>query len=214
MADKPGHIVEISDALGRDVDKAREGKLKKALPIEAFMSQGALDELAARQRPKTEPVRADQLQAISPVEAARRRTFSGESLPEGIPQVRRVIPAPFRRPSATIGSNHGKTWRTLTADKIRTGDIVPDLGEVSVVREEVVRRPKGEVLGFELRSRGGAGRLWHKGGQAVLGEARNAELDEPVAVGVAILVFGAQDQVKAFREYDEVQVFRKHEDEG
>jgi hypothetical protein len=211
-ADRPGHIVEISDALGRDVDKAKEGKLKKALPIEAFMSQGALDELATRQKAKDTPVRADSLRAISPAEAQRRRTFGGEGLPD-LPQVRRVIPAPFQRPSATIAERHGKTWRTLFARQIVAGDTVPDVGVVSVVKSEVVHQPRGVVLGYELRQpHQYAEKRWYDMGSPILGDEHNAQLDEEVAVGLAVVVFGAE-QVKAFREDDEVQVFRNHEEQ-
>lgn len=202
-ADRPGHVVEISDALGRDVDRAKAGTLKKALPVEAFMTDKALAELEQRNRP--EVVHAENLTAISPAEARRRRTFGGETLPD-MPQVRRVVPAPFRRPSITAGG-HGKSYRFIRADKIREGDIIPDIGLVREVRTETVYRSRGEVIG-----------VWDTDdGLPTLPTTLDGKqfdfgsLDEKVAVGIALLVIGVEGQLKAFREGDDVNVFRKHE---
>ena len=208
MADKPGHIIEISDALGRDVDKAKAGKLKQDLPIEAFMTDAALSELAARNKP-AEAVHAENLTAISPAEARRRQTFNGETLPD-TPQVRRVIPAPFKRPSMTAGS-HGKTWRHIRADKIRPDDIIPDIGLVTAVKEETVYSTRGEILGVEKLENGDfqLPTDWTQLGGKVIDFG---DLSEKVAVGLAVVVIGVEGQVKAFRESDEVQVFRKHDE--
>lgn len=44
---------------------------------------------------------------------------------------RRKIPAPFQRPSITVGGYAVKReWRWVTPDKISVGDIVPSVGKV------------------------------------------------------------------------------------
>lgn len=206
-ADRPGHIIEISDALGRDVDKAKEGKLKKELPIEAFMTDAALSELAARSK-TDEPVHAENLTAISTAEARKRQTFGGDTIPDH-PQVRRVIPAPFQRPSITAGS-HGKSWRYLKATQVEKDDIIPDIGLVTDVREETVYRTRAEVLGLTKEYLSGLPPM----NTILAGKQVDpvVSMDEKIAVGLAVVVFGAGDQVRAFREDDDVRVFRKHEE--
>jgi hypothetical protein len=193
------------------VDKAKAGTLKKALPIEAFMTDRALSELAKRNAPASEPVHAENLTAITAAEGRRRQTFSGESLP-GHPQVRRVVPAPFRRPSITAGS-HGKSYRFLHADQIKVDDIIPDIGLVTAVKEEIVYSTRAEVLGL-LPGRPAPGEvdtslalLPGLDGKSVYA----GNMSDKIAVGLAIIVIGSGDMVKAFRENDDVQVFRKHE---
>ena len=126
MTDKPAHIVEIPDSLGRDVDKARAGTLKGTLPVEAFMSDGALEEVQAR---SSAPVHAEDLVPITKAEAARRTTFDGEHLPR-VPSTRRVLPAPFRRERVSL-DRHGRAWQSCRADAVEPGDVVPEIGRIA-----------------------------------------------------------------------------------
>jgi hypothetical protein len=144
VSDKPAHIIEIPDSLGRDVDKAREGKLKGTLPIEAFMSEGAIEQVTAQTAAASAPVHAEDLRAISPAEAATRSTFNGETLP-GHPVPRRVIPAPFQRPRIAI-DHHGRGWVTCAVEKIAEGDMVVDIGRIACDAETVIRY--GTVAGI------------------------------------------------------------------
>jgi hypothetical protein len=137
VSDRPAHIIEIPDSLGRDVDKAREGKLKGTLPIEAFMSEEAVAEVAGQTAAASAPVHAEDLWAISPAEAATRSTFNGETLPDH-PVPRRVIPAPFQRPRIAI-DHHGRGWTTCPVDKIAEGDMVVDIGRIARDAETVIR---------------------------------------------------------------------------
>jgi hypothetical protein len=136
-SDKPAHIIEIPDSLGRDVDKARAGKLKGTLPVEAFMSEGAIEQVSQQTAAAAAPVHAEDLRAISPAEAARRSTFNGETLP-GHPVPRRVIPAPFQRERISL-DRHGRTWTTCRVEKVKQGDMVVDIGRIACDAEEVTR---------------------------------------------------------------------------
>ena len=137
MTDKPAHILEIPDSLGRDVDKARAGKLKGDLPVEAFLSDEALAQQEAATRSAMAPVHAGQLIPITKAEAARRTTFDGEHLPKA-PATRRVIPEPFRRPRFDL-DRHGRTWQSCPAELVKPGDVVPDIGRIACEPEFDVR---------------------------------------------------------------------------
>jgi hypothetical protein len=141
MPDKPGHIIEISDALGRDVDKAKAGTLKAELPVEAFMTEGALEQVTAASAADLVP--AESLVPISREEALRRETFDGQTLPTSLPTMRRVRPAPFRRERISI-EHHGRSWQRCPADVVTAGDTVPGVGLVTAT-ELVTRR--GTVSG-------------------------------------------------------------------
>jgi hypothetical protein len=142
VSDKPAHVIEIPDSLGRDVDKARAGKLKGTLPVEAFMSEESVAQVAEQSAAASAPVHAGDLRAISPAEAARRSTFNGETLP-GHPVPRRVIPEPFQRPRVSLvsvdGPTHGRAWVSCPAEKITEGDMVVDIGRIARDAETVLR---------------------------------------------------------------------------
>ena len=70
--EKPAHILEIPDSLGRDVDAYREGRLKDAPPVDAFLSDTALQQ--AWDATRASPVHAEDLVPITGAEAARRTT--------------------------------------------------------------------------------------------------------------------------------------------
>lgn len=157
MSDKPAHILEIPESLGRDVDKAREGKLKNALPVEAFLSEGALAE--AERNTQALPVHQEDLIPISPAEAASRTTFNGEGMP-GLPKLRRVIPAPFSRDRVDL-TRHGRTWQTCRADEVAAGDMVVDVGRVvsaePVIRYETVAGIPDVATGMSVVIKGAGG---------------------------------------------------------
>jgi hypothetical protein len=134
LADKPAHILEIPDSLGRDVDRAKAGTLKGALPAEAFLSDGALEQIEQAQRPDP-TVRQGDLVPITAAEAAARTTFDGQSLPK-LPQLRRVIPEPFRRDRVNL-TRHGRAWQSCRADEVAVGDMVPDLGRVTGASQRI-----------------------------------------------------------------------------
>lgn len=111
--------------------------------MEAFFSDEALESMV----PGSEPVRAESLAPISPAEAASRSTFNGSTLPRH-PVTRRVIPAPYRRDSIRAG-RHGKTWQEALAGTVRPGNMVPDVGMVIAVDQQI-RREDGIPVGMEL----------------------------------------------------------------
>jgi hypothetical protein len=170
VPDRPSEIIEIPDSLGRDVDKARAGKLKHDLPVEAFMSGQAIEQVERQTAAAAAPVHAEDLKPISRAEADRRTTFDGEHLPRGIPSTRRVIPAPFRRPSINI-DHHGKTWQLCRAELVEPGDTVPDVGVVAsaeqVTRYETVAGVPDVAVGMKviLTGKGGVVRSFGLGEQ-------------------------------------------------
>jgi hypothetical protein len=157
VADKPGHIIEIPDSLGRDVDKAKAGKLKGDLPIEAFLSDAALTQ--AEQQTSKAAVHAEDLTPISGVEAAARRTQHGASLPS-MPATRRVIPEPFRRPSVSL-DRHGRSWQRCRAEQVQEGDVVPGAGRVEsvelVTRYETIAGVPDVAVGMKVIIKGAGG---------------------------------------------------------
>jgi hypothetical protein len=137
--DKPGHIITIPDSLGRDVDKFREGKLKEAPPIEAFMSTESLEQVEKQTQAAAAPLQAADLVPITKEEGARRTRFNGESLPSA-PATRRVIPPPFQRPAINlVSAGHGREWTMCPAEDVKEGDMVVDVGRIARDAETVIR---------------------------------------------------------------------------
>jgi hypothetical protein len=158
MPDKPAHIIEIPDSLGRDVDRYREGK-GEAPPMDAFMSDESLAQVEAQTAAAATPVHAEDLVPISAGEAAERTTIRGETLPR-MPTTRRVIPAPFRRPSIRI-THHGRAWQPCRAEDVEVGDTVPDLGLVTdrqiVTRYATVAGVPDVAIGMKVILTGAGG---------------------------------------------------------
>lgn len=203
--DRPGGMLEISPALERDMDKAAAGKIP-APPLEAFMSDAALQEAQDATDRAAAPVHAEDLTPISPAEAAARRTQHGESLPS-MPVMRKVIPPPFRRPSVTGGS-HGKRWQPVRASQVRKDDIITDLGLVTDVGERTVYRTRREILGLapdELDSASPRPVIARQFSDLL----ELWDLDEKIATGTEIVVTGAGGTVRVFRPDAQVRVFRK-----
>lgn len=185
---RPGGMLEIPDSLGRDLDKAAEGKIP-APPIEAFLSDDALQQIENDTRAADAPVRAENLIPIHPAAAAEMRRQDGGSLPK-MPAMRRVIPKPFQRPRITGGS-HGKSWRYVRADQVRTDDIVPEIGRVTATLSKLVYAPRDEAL---------SGKPWSR--TSLTGG------EDMVAIGEVIWITGAGGVAKVKRPEDEVRVFR------
>lgn len=151
-------MLTIPDSLGRDIDKAAAGKIP-APPIEAFMSDAALEQAARNTAAAAAPVHAEDLRPISSAEAAARTTFGGERLPP-IPATRRVIPPPFRRDRIAV-DHHGKTWQPVPADQVVPGDMTELVGKVtgvmSVLRRETVAGVPGVAVGTDIILTGAGG---------------------------------------------------------
>lgn len=66
---------------------------------------------------------------------SRTKPYSGLSKP----QVSKKMPAPFSRPSITIGGASGpkREWRTVRVVDLREGDIVPGIGRLYAVAERI-----------------------------------------------------------------------------
>jgi len=151
-------MLELSPALERDLDKAAAGKIP-APPIEAFMSDAALEQADRATRAASGPVHAEDLRPISAAEAAARATFDGEHLP-AVPATRKVIPAPFRRDRISV-NHHGKTWQSVPADEVTYGDMTELVGKVtgvtSVLRRETVAGRPDVATGTDIILTGAGG---------------------------------------------------------
>lgn len=135
MPEKPGHVIEIPDSLGRDVDRWKEGK-GAAPPMEAFVSDASLAQVEAQTAQAARAVPAESLTAITKAQATELTRFDGQTMPM-IPRTQRVIPAAFQRPRIDI-SHHGRTWQQVSAEDVAVGDTVPGVG--LVVKAERTRR--------------------------------------------------------------------------
>jgi hypothetical protein len=131
----PAHYLPISDTVGKQVDKWREGKAP-APPMEAFMSDESMAQVERQTKLADTPVHAEDLIPISPQDAARRQLFDGDTLPSH-PTARRVIPPPFRRPRVNGGA-HGKTWHYVRADHVLEGDMTEAVGRVTSISSGMV----------------------------------------------------------------------------
>lgn len=121
----------ISDAMAKDIDSGKAGDRD----LVDFLPDSVAQELYDAQHPGM--VHAENLIPISREQGAEMRMIDPESgtLPR-FPSTRRVLPAPFRRDRISGGS-HGKTWHLLTAEQVRRGDIITDLGRVVQVEQKV-----------------------------------------------------------------------------
>lgn len=150
-------MITIPDSLGRDVDKAKAGKLKGPLAVEEFMTPGALEQVAAQT--SRAAVHAEDLRPISKAEAAARTTQHGDTLPS-MPATRRVIPAPFKRPRIDM-DRHGRTWQRVLPDRVEPGDMVPGVGRVAsvetVTRYEMIAGVPDVAVGMKVIITGASG---------------------------------------------------------
>lgn len=61
--------------------------------------------------------------------------------------IRRKMPAPFARPSISVGaSGPRREWHTIAADQLREGDIVPSVGRLVGVKELLSAPPANSGL--------------------------------------------------------------------
>jgi hypothetical protein len=118
------------------------------VPLEELAGSRAPEILEQARQSRSAPVHAQDLKPISREEATRRTTFGGDSMPS-FPSTRKVIPAPFKRPSISLSSREGdrREWHTVRADSIREDDIVVDLGKVRFVRHFIQREDVAGVIG-------------------------------------------------------------------
>lgn len=151
MPERPDHILEIPDSLGRDVDAWREGR-REAPDMEAFMSDRSLEMVEQQTAQAAAAVPAESLTAISPAQAAEMTRFDGETMPN-LPRTRRVIPAPFARQRISI-THHGRRWMPCAAGDVQVGDTVPGIGLVTarqvVRRTEAVAGTSGVTTGMKV----------------------------------------------------------------
>jgi len=151
LPDKPDHIIEIPESLGRDVDAWREGR-RDAPDMEAFMSDESLAMVEQNTAQAAAAVPAESLTPISAAAAAEMTRFNGETLPN-LPRTRRVIPAPFQRQRISI-TRHGRRWMPCAAEDVQVGDTVPGIGLVTgrevVRRHEPVAGVSGVTVGMKV----------------------------------------------------------------
>jgi hypothetical protein len=132
------NIPYMTDPMKKALDEGKD------LPIEQLVSGAGLDAIEASKARRAAPVRMDQMKPITKAEATRRRTQFGETLPN-MPATKRVIPKPFERPRVVVSSfgGHRKTWQSVRVDEVQEGDIIPDLGRVVEITEQIRREDVG-----------------------------------------------------------------------
>ena len=173
----PDKVAEHLDA-GHDV------------PVEAMVSEAAMEQFEDHLKSQAAPVHAEDLIPVrrDDPRIAGPGFGNGEVLPK-VPQRRRVIPAPFRRPSIHI-DHHGKSWQGRRADQIEAGDIVPDVGRVAAAfprtRYAQMRELFAEDYDFGLHGR---------------------DPDRQVAVGVETVLIGIDGREHLFEPSQQVRVF-------
>ena len=54
------------------------------------------------------------------------------------PNTRRTTPSAFQRPSISVGNRGARrAWREIPARDVKIGDVLPDVGEIAAVHEEL-----------------------------------------------------------------------------
>lgn len=192
MASDGKKYLQISDALGRDIDSGKAANRDFA----DFLPDQVAQEIYDASRPG--PVRAENLVPISKAEARRRTTFDGESMPR-FPATRRVIPAPYQR-DRVVGGSHGKSWTTVIAGAVKVGDIITDIGLVTERREVTVYATRGHVEQGVARNHP----LVRSDGKMPEGY----DPDDLVAIEPAFVITGAGGNVRVYRYQADVKVFR------
>ncbi len=72
-------------------------------------------------------------------------------------RIRRTKPAPFRRPSITIGgATQLRQWRTVAVRDLTAGDILPGVGRIDRIDETVVTGGD-HAIAWTITVHGGAG---------------------------------------------------------
>jgi hypothetical protein len=168
----------IPDKVAEHIDAGRD------VPVEAMVSEQAMEKFEDHVRSQAGPVHAEDLIPVSRDDPRiQGPSFgNGEVLPN-VPKMRRVIPAPFRRPRIAI-DHHGKSWQVKLASAVQPGDILTEVGKVASARQVTRHVPRSELLGEAA------------GGTDVL-----------VAVGVDVVLTGISGCEKICGPDDQVRVF-------
>lgn len=191
------------------VDSLRKGK---DVPLEAISEAAAEmkeDHLAKRKA----PVHAEDLRPITKAQAASMVSGTTDGkLQHGVmpraPASRRVIPAPFRRPSISMQLpwEPRPVWGYCRADQVQAGDIVPDLGKVVGTDSRIRYADAAEQVPVTVKAAEPiVVQEWDADTSALLLEAYGSH---KVAVGYEILLTGAGGKVLALDAQEEVRVFR------
>lgn len=157
------------------------------VPLEALVSEPALEQAEEAAHKKASPVHAEDLIAVPKGHPVTQTIHDGMSVPK-MPVTRRVIPAPFRRPSIHI-DHHGKSWQLLPVTTVKPGDIMPDVGKVAGVSTRVRYRTRGDILGIDVAG------------------SDLSPLDTPVAIGVDVVLTGVSGEEHLIAEGERVRVF-------
>lgn len=86
-------------------------------------------------------------------------TLRDPSMPPG--RIRFSKPAPFRRPSITIGAGPGaprREWGTVPAHRLAAGDILPGVGLIDTIDEQIISG-NDLVVRWTITVRGGQGNV-------------------------------------------------------
>lgn len=133
------NIPYMTDPMKKALDQGKD------LPIEQLVSPRGLEAIEAAKARSSRPIRADHMRPITKAEAARRTALTREGELPLMPATKRVLPKPFERPRVVVSSfgGHRKTWQSVRVDEVQAGDIIPDLGRVVDIAEQIRREDVG-----------------------------------------------------------------------
>jgi hypothetical protein len=171
----------VPDRVAEHLDSGRD------VPVEAMVSEKAMEQFEDHLKRQAEPVHAEDLIPVSRDDPriSGPSFGNGSTLPK-VPQRRRVIPAPFRRPSIHI-DHHGRTWQVRRADQAEPGDIVPDVGRVASAVSRVRYVPRSYVVSESLLD--------------------GRDPDEQVAFGLEVALTGIDGREHLFEPSQRIRVF-------
>jgi hypothetical protein len=179
----------VPDKVAEHLEQGRD------VPLEAMVSEKAMEQFEDHVRRQAEPVHAEDLIPVSRDDPRIQGPAPGNGsvLPK-VPVRRRVIPAPFRRPSIHI-DHHGKSWQVKHAESVQAGDIVPDVGRVAKAgqrtRHAQLRELFAEDYDFGLHGR---------------------DPQQQVAVGLEVVLTGIDGREHLFEPSQRVRVFTAAEE--
>jgi hypothetical protein len=179
----PDKVAEHLDA-GRDV------------PLEAMVSDAVMEQFEDHVKRQAEPVHAEDLIPVARNDPRIQGPAPGNGsvLPK-VPVRRRVIPAPFKRPSIHI-DHHGKSWQVKHAGSVQAGDIVPDVGRVAKAEQRTRYVRMSEVMRLEDL------------------QLHALNPHKQVAVGLEVVLTGIDGREHLFEPSQRIRVFTAGEHAG
>jgi hypothetical protein len=161
-----------------------------------MVSEKAMEQFEDHVRRQAEPVHAEDLIPVARNDPRIQGPAPGNGsvLPK-VPVRRRVIPAPFKRPSIHI-DHHGKSWQVKHVESVQAGDIVPDVGRVAKAEQRTRYVRMSEVMRLEDL------------------QLHALNPHKQVAVGLEVVLTGIDGREHLFEPSQRIRVFTAEEHAG